>query len=110
MKGNKIYISGKITGIEEQAKIDFAKTAEFLKGLGYEPINPMELDHNHDKTWESYMKVCIKAMMDCDCIYFFGNYADSQGALMEKGICAQLRIQMFHEKLNDIQPYNGNVS
>ncbi|MEN8122932.1 MAG: DUF4406 domain-containing protein, partial [Bacteroidota bacterium] len=64
----KIYISGRITGRVEQARTDFAYAEQKLKKLGHYPLNPFNFKDDHDKSWNEYMKVCIKELVDCDAI------------------------------------------
>lgn len=94
MKKHKIYLSGKITGMENEAKYVF-QTAEYIVKKDYpdsEIINPIKLDHNHDKKWESYMKVCIKELIECDMMVLLPNWRDSRGAIMEYEIARNLNI------------------
>lgn len=92
---SKIYISGKITGIEAQAPALFSMAENQLKQEGYEVVNPMLLSHNHDKSWESYMKEDIKAMLDCDSIYMLKNWAHSKGASVELSIARSLGLKII---------------
>ena len=78
-----VYISGKITGIEHKAPQIFKNAEIELQFHGYKTINPLKLNHNHDKTWKSYMKVCIKSLTDCDTIYMLKNWYKSKGAIVE---------------------------
>jgi len=94
----KIYISGKITGIEDKAFEIFQKADEHLQSMNFETVNPMLLKHNHDKSWESYMKVCLKALIDCDKIYMLLNWRDSKGAMMELEVARKLGISVIFEK------------
>lgn len=99
LKGlKKVYVSGKITGMEELAALIFDNAETILSNIGLEVVNPMKLDHDHDKRWESYMRVCIKALCDCDCIYILPNYNESRGALMEIAIAKDLDIKLVYEK------------
>ena len=93
----KIYISGKITGIENEAPILFAKAENLLLADGYETINPMDLDHQHDKSWHSYMKEDIKALCDCDEIFMLSNWADSKGAIIEHTIAMYLGLKVRYQ-------------
>ena len=93
----KVYISGKITGMESDAEIIFSKAEEFLKKEYRAVVNPMKLNHDHDKSWESYMKVCIKALCDCDVIYLLSNYSNSKGALMELAMAKDLGLEIIYE-------------
>lgn len=91
----KIYISGKITGIEEQARELFSKAENDIREAGHEPVNPMTLPHNHDKSWQSYMKEAIKAMCDCDAIYMLSNWEKSKGAIIERRIADYLGLEYY---------------
>lgn len=93
----RIYISGKITGIEKQAPELFSNAAHQLKSAGYTVLNPMTLLHNHDLTWESYMKVDIRAMLTCDEVYMLSNWTDSKGAKIEHAIALMLGLKIKYE-------------
>lgn len=79
----KVFISGKITGIEADAEDIFLEVEEYLKNKGCSVVNPMKLPHNHDKTWESYMKETLTELLTCDAIYILSNAKDSKGAELE---------------------------
>lgn len=97
MKG-KIYISGKITGIEKEAPALFEAAEKKLKIKGYEVVNPMTIPHEHDKSWNSYMKADVKAMCDCDEIFMLANWKDSKGAIIEWNIANFLGLKISYEK------------
>lgn len=94
----KIYIAGKITGIEDQAVALFDGAARWLSGRGYEAVNPMLLGHDHDQRWESYMKVCLKALIDCDAIYLIDNWRDSRGAVVEYNLALMLGMEILKQE------------
>jgi len=98
----KIYISGKITGIEQEALALFAKAEQFLKAQGHEPINPMALPHLHDKEWHSFMREDIKALCECDAILLLHNWQDSPGAKLEYTVALALGLDVYLEK--EIEP------
>lgn len=83
-KRPRCYISGKITGLEEsEAYALFEKAEKEVWDLGYIAVNPMKLEHDHDQSWESYMKEDIKALCDCKAIFLLTNWSDSKGACIE---------------------------
>jgi len=87
------YIAGKITGLNiEKAKQKFEFAEQHLTEQGYAVINPMKLLHNHDKSWEAYMKECIAAMVFADVVYLLPDWHLSDGARLEKYIAHQLKI------------------
>lgn len=96
----KIYISGKITGMEDKAKILFDKAEAELIEKGFEVVNPMKLNHNHDKSWKSYMRVCIDAMFDCDYIYMLDNWESSKGAKIEYSLAYGLGYGVYPQKIS----------
>ena len=92
----KIYLSGKISGLPICETIKNFESAENqLKGLAT-IVNPMRLKHDHDKTWESYMKEDIKALLECDAIAMLPNYNDSKGALIELNLAKSLGLEIIY--------------
>lgn len=92
-----IYISGKISGMEEQAKAIFDDAEKKLKEKGYAVLNPMKLPHEHDKSWVSYMVECIRAMAQCDSIFMLSNWHESRGARVEHEIALRKRMRIFYQ-------------
>jgi|688.fasta_scaffold167701_4 hypothetical protein len=96
---SKIYLSGKITGLTyEQAFDKFAKAEKTASTLAKEVINPMTLNHNHDKSWESYMLEDIKYLFNCDSIFMINNWDESKGARIEYFIAREMKIEIFFEE------------
>lgn len=93
----KIYISGKITGIENEAAALFEKAEKELKVKGFQTVNPVTLNHQHDKSWHSYMKEDVKALCDCDTIYMLSNWTDSKGAIIEHAIAMYLGLKVQYQ-------------
>lgn len=93
----KIYISGKITGIEKEAfELFKAKEIELIN-RGNIVINPMDLEHNHDRSWNNYMRECLKHLCDCDAIYMLPNYKDSRGANIELELAKVFELEIIFE-------------
>ena len=97
----KIYISGKISGIEKQARKLFAEAENELKAKGFEPVNPMIISHNHDKNWRSFIKEDVKALCGCDAIFMLNNWRDSKGATIELSIANYLELDVIHQHSSD---------
>jgi hypothetical protein len=93
----KVYISGKITGLsEDEAMRVFAEAEGILQAEGYATVNPTTLPHNHDKSWQSYMRVDIRALCDCDAIYMLPNWEQSKGAVIEHRIAIELGLEVMN--------------
>jgi hypothetical protein len=88
----KVYIAGKVSGIEEKAVELFENAEQLLIKKGFEVVNPMKLPHNHDKTWESYMKESLTEMMKCQYIHPLPNHTESVGATIEVNLAKELGI------------------
>ena len=93
----KVYISGKISGLDiELAKKSFQEAENKMLELGYEVINPLKLPDNHDKSWESYMRVCITYLTQCDAIYMLDGWENSKGANLEYYLAYELKIKVLN--------------
>jgi hypothetical protein len=95
---NKIYISGQITGrLYKDAKCHFDEGCLKAKLLMLEPINPMAIEHNHDLSWENYMRTDIIAMMGCQSIFMLKNWDASVGATIEYNLAKSLNMKIYFE-------------
>ena len=94
----KIYIAGKISGLDHsKAKDKFAKTEKMLQEQGYDVVNPMALLHRHDKSWSSYMRECLRHLVDCDTIYLQKDWIGSKGAIAEGDLAQTLGLNIIYE-------------
>jgi nucleoside 2-deoxyribosyltransferase len=93
----KIYIAGPITGHDlAERKREFTNVQAFLEDNQYKVVNPMELPHEHDKSWESYMKECIEALVKCNAIYLMPKWELSEGARLEFTIASKLKMKIIN--------------
>lgn len=94
----KIYISGKISGMDEsEARKLFAAAFIQLQDWNHEPVDPMTLPHDHGRTWLEFMREDIKALMDCEAIYMLENWTESQGAKIELSLAASLGMKIIFQ-------------
>jgi hypothetical protein len=95
--GNRCYIIGKITGLDQSVYEQNFKTASLVvEELDYHAVNPVELEHDHDKTWESYMKAGIIEMMKCQAVYVQSNWKESKGATIEVELALSLGMKVIY--------------
>lgn len=92
----KIYIAGPITGLPEGNKPAFDLAAAQLRLAGNEVVNPWELEPQQGLPWAHYMKVCIRALVDCDKVYFLPNWQNSKGACLEHKIAWALGLELTY--------------
>ena len=103
-KKKKVYISGKITGLEEaEYKKNFNEAELYLTGLGYDVVNPVSYTPIPNGTWTDYMRRDIKLLMDCDYIYMLDDWTESTGAKTEFRLAVEIGIERL--KLDD----NGKI-
>ncbi len=98
MKKKKCYIAGKIGNLPEEV---YKKNFEIAKlevlALGYEPVSPVDLPHDHSHTWNDYMKEDITEMLKCDAIYALRNWKQSPGATIEVSIGLSVGLDIIHQ-------------
>lgn len=79
----RIYISGKISGREAEARKEFAKVSRQLEEIGHDPVNPFENGLEVDDTWERHLAVDITDLLGCDAVCQLDGWEDSRGARLE---------------------------
>lgn len=81
----KVYIAGKITGVENYRE-KFA-IAEFrLKKNGYKPLNPARIKYKKGAGYRYYYFKALRLLEQADFIYLLPCFWDSPGAKVEKQI------------------------
>lgn len=74
----KIYIAGKVTGTPiGDCTMKFGSAQKQLEALGFEAVNPLVVVNDWHCTWDHAMRLCIKALMDCDAMYILPCASDS---------------------------------
>jgi len=92
-----VYISGKVSGLDiEVSKKSFQEAENKMIELGYKVINPLKLPNDHDKTWESYMRVCITYLTKCDAIYMLDGWENSKGSNLEYYLAYELKLKVLN--------------
>jgi hypothetical protein len=95
----KCYIAGKVSGLDEKVyRSNFRRAEIAVSVLGYEPVNPVELPHDHDRTWQSYMREAMIEMLKCDLVYAQSNWQESHGASLEIELAKELQMPIIYQK------------
>lgn len=90
----KIYIAGKISGEKiHECTMKFGKAQKDIERQGHEAVNPLSVVNDWHCPWQKAMKLGIKAMMDCDAVYFLPDFRQSPGAKIEYQIVKDLGIK-----------------
>ena len=105
MKKPLCYIAGKIGGLdEEQYTAKFNQAKQEVIQMGFTPVNPLELPHRHNRTWNDYMKEDLRELTKCDFIYVIRNWRDSNGAKVEVETAVNLGINVIFQENNVKMP------
>jgi hypothetical protein len=94
----KIYIAGKIGGLTEDVYTNnFMHADLYLWAIGHDTINPVELPHEHERTWKAYMKEDLNALKTCCTLYALNNWEDSRGARIEVWFAKRYNKTIFYQ-------------
>lgn len=93
----KVYISGPITGRENNNAAAFALAEAQLRRNGHDPVNPHVIaPESEGMEWSDYMRADIRALCRCSAVATLDGWEDSRGARLEVDIARQLGM--------DVQP------
>lgn len=96
----KIYIAGPMTGIEELNFPLFNAESARLRALGWEVVNPAEVQPDQSAQWIDCMLADIPALMACDYLALLPGWENSKGARIEH--CIALNHSMNVLMASDI--------
>lgn len=101
----KVYISGKITGLDyEEAVKLFSQAEDYLLSIGMEPVNPLKNGLPISASWVNHMVRDIEMLMGCEAIYLLTNWFESRGARIERNIAVEMGMDvMFEDKAINIK-------
>jgi hypothetical protein len=97
---DKCYIAGKIGDLPKEVyEAKFEKAKAEVYALHYHPVSPVDLPHNHGKTWSEYMREDIAMLMECSAVYALHDWRLSSGATIEVNLALSVGIDVIHQKL-----------
>ncbi len=80
----KVYISGKISGLDfEEVKKRFLEAEEFLESLGIQAVNPLKNGLSVNDDWIKHLCRDIELLYECSHIYMMDGWQESIGACIE---------------------------
>jgi len=92
----KIYIAGKVTGEPPHTTaLKFAMAKKEIEAMGFEAINPIEVVGDFNTPWNVAMKMCLKALIDCDGIVMLDDWHLSKGAKIEFKLAMDLGLTLM---------------
>ena len=99
-----VYISGKMTGLEESEYKEIFRNAEmFYRACGYEVVNPCNiseivLQRKPDASYEDFMAEDLRALRSCTHIAMLEGWESSTGAKREKAEAERLGLEIMFYK------------
>lgn len=81
----------------EVAYSNFNNAELSLANDGFDVINPMKIEHNHDLSWVNYMREDLKAMLNCTHIYMLKDWHLSKGANIEYNLAKDLGLTVLFQ-------------
>ena len=95
MKPLRIYIAGPMTGLPELNFPAFNAEAQFLRSLGFDVVNPAEINPDHAMPWNECMRRDIAELVKCDAIRLLPGWESSKGATLEHHIAERLGMSVM---------------
>ena len=100
----RVYLSGKITGLEKEVYTKtFARAEQHYLSAGYEVVNPVKIGEtllslNPKAKYEDFMIRDLEALSTCTHIALLEGWEDSKGALREKKEAEKLGLEIMQYK------------
>jgi hypothetical protein len=91
----RIYLSGPMTGIEAFNYPFFNAEAERLRGMGYDVVNPAEVNPDATVTWHECLRKDVAALVTCDAIALLDGWEHSKGAHLELHIAHRVGMEVL---------------
>ncbi len=93
----RLYLAGPMTGIEALNFPAFHAEAFRLRALGYNVVNPAEINVDPTKGWSECMRADIAQLVKCDGIALLPGWEQSRGARLECHIAQQLGMDVVFD-------------
>ena len=92
----RIYIAGPMSGHPDLNFPAFHAKAAELRALGFDVVNPAEINIPHPGTWLDAMRADLAQLVTCDGIHLLPGWERSRGATLEHHVAQALGLRVFH--------------
>lgn len=92
----RIYLAGPMTGCPDLNFPLFHAEAARLRALGFDVVNPAEINADPAAKWTDCMRADIAQMVTCDAVATLPGWQRSRGASIEVGLAHGLEMPV-HE-------------
>ncbi len=90
----RIYLSGPMSGIEDNNFPEFHKWAAKLRADGHDVVSPAEIQEAG--TWELCLRADLRELCTCEGIALMPGWENSKGANLELHVAHRLGMQVIH--------------
>jgi len=90
-----IYIAGGMTGLPDLNFPAFHAEAARLRELGWDVVNPAEINPDKHMSWQQCMRTDIAELVFCDAIQLLAGWEQSKGAVLEHHIAERLGLTIY---------------
>lgn len=90
----RIYISGPMTGIADMNFAAFNAEANRLRGMGYEVVNPVDVNPDVNIGWHECMRRDLAALLTCDTLALLDGWQKSAGAHLEMHVAHRVGMDI----------------
>ena len=91
----RVYIAGRMTGLPDLNFPAFHAEAKYLRSLGFDVVNPAEVNPDHTMPWNECMRRDIAELVKCDAIRMLPGWEGSKGAMLEYHIAERLGMAVI---------------
>jgi hypothetical protein len=90
----RIYISGPMTGLPDLNFPAFNAEANRLRALGYDVVNPAEINPEPGKSFHECLRTDLREMLTCDTVALLNGWERSVGAHLETHVAHRVGIDI----------------
>ncbi|BAO88939.1 DUF4406 domain-containing protein [Caballeronia cordobensis] len=94
----KIYVAGPMSGYPELNFPAFHAEAARLRAMGFEIVNPAEIDVGPNPDWLTAMRADIRELVTCDGIALLPGWEQSRGATVEHTLARGLGLRVMQAR------------
>jgi hypothetical protein len=88
----RLYLAGPMTGLPEFNFPAFHAEAKRLRSLGFDVVNPAEVNADTTMSWSACMKKDIPELLTCDGVALLDGWAKSKGATLERHVAMEVGL------------------
>lgn len=94
----RIYLSGPMTGMPEHNFPAFNAEAARLRALGYDVVNPVDINPDPGVTWHQCLRNDLQALLTCDTLALLDGWMISQGAHLELHVAHRVGMRIVEAR------------